>query len=136
MRKFEAIGVVETQYYTIAMELLDHMCKSTGVEFLSSEKYLGGRLVSLIVAGSVSDVTEAVEVARRVCQNKEGHPLKMALVISNPHSEILKYIIPADDQETTSGAKLEIGNTEEEVILTPKRRGRKPKTTQAETKEE
>lgn len=136
MRKFEAIGVVETQYYTVAMELLDHMCKSTGVEFLSSENYLGGRLVSLIVAGSVSEVTEAVEVARRVCQHKEGHPLKMALVISNPHPEILKYIIPEDDEGTTSGALPEIDSTEEEVILTPKRRGRKPKTTQAETKEE
>ncbi|MFD2445384.1 BMC domain-containing protein [Bacillus sp. CGMCC 1.16607] len=95
MKKYEAIGVVETQYFSIAMELLDQMCKSADVEFLTSEKYLGGRLVSLVIGGSVSDVTVAVDVAKQLAEQKSGNPLKMALVITNPHMEILRYIVPA-----------------------------------------
>jgi microcompartment protein CcmL/EutN len=95
MKKYEALGVVETQYFTIAMELLDQMLKSADVEFLASEKYLGGRLVTLIVGGSISDVTMAVEAAKMKAEGKEHTPLKMALVITNPHPEIMKYIVPS-----------------------------------------
>lgn len=94
MKQYEAIGVVEAQYFAVAMELLDEMCKSANVEFLASENYLGGRLVSLIIGGGFSDVTAAIEVVKQVCQQKESNPLKMALVISKPHSEIMKYILP------------------------------------------
>lgn len=95
MKKYEALGIVETQYFTIAMELLDQMLKSADVEFLASEKYLGGRLVTLVVGGSISDVTVAVEVAKLAAEGKERSPLKMALVITNPHPEIMKYIVPS-----------------------------------------
>lgn len=102
MKKFEALGVVETQYFTIAMELLDGMCKSSDVEFLTNENYLGGRLVTLIVGGSISDVTVAVDAAKQIAEGKENNPLKMALVITNPHAEILKYIIPlVQEREST-----------------------------------
>lgn len=75
MKKYEAIGVVETQYFTYAMELLDKMCKTSNVEFLTSEKELGGRLVSVIVGGKVSDVTAAVQTAKEVCEKREK-PIK------------------------------------------------------------
>lgn len=99
MRRFEAIGVIELQYYTVAVEVLDHVCKATAVEFLTSENYLGGKLVTLIVGGSVSDVTEAIQVARMVCQNKQDNPLKMAIAITNPHLEIMKYIVATEKSE-------------------------------------
>jgi ethanolamine utilization protein EutM len=95
MKKYEAIGVVEAQYFTTAMELLDQMCKSADIEFLTSEKYLGGRLVTLIIGGSVSDVTVAVSVAEQTAKAMEKNPLKSALVITNPHAEIMKYIVPS-----------------------------------------
>ncbi|RXJ04173.1 BMC domain-containing protein [Anaerobacillus alkaliphilus] len=95
MERIESIGVIETQYYPVAVEILDQICKGTNVQLLTSENYLGGMLVSLIVGGSVSDVNEAVAIAKQVCQDKENNPLKKAIAISNPHPEILKYILPA-----------------------------------------
>ncbi len=99
MERVEAIGVIETQYYPVAVEILDQICKGTNVKFLTSENYLGGMLVSLIVSGSISDVNEAITIAKQVCQNKANNPLKMAIAITNPHPEILKYINPTERQE-------------------------------------
>ncbi len=93
MRRYDAIGVIETQYFTYALEILDAMCKSAAVEFLTSENYLGGRLVTVIIGGSVSDVNVAVDTARRIGESQKHNPIKMALTISNPHPEILSYII-------------------------------------------
>ncbi|WNF38844.1 BMC domain-containing protein [Bacillaceae bacterium IKA-2] len=114
MRKFDAIGMIEVQYYTVAVEILDHISKSTKVEFLTSENYLGGRLVTLVVGGGISDITEAIEIARKVCQHKRDNPLKMALVITNPHPEILKYMIPSRTQDLV----IEESVNEESIIDT------------------
>ncbi|MEI3607203.1 BMC domain-containing protein [Pseudogracilibacillus sp. SE30717A] len=103
MKKYEAIGVIETQYFPVATEILDHVCKAANIEFLSSEKYLGGRLVSLIIGGSIADVSEAVRVAEQVGESKQGSPLKKAIVITNPHEEILRYII--SPKEKVKGKK-------------------------------
>lgn len=100
MSRYEAIGVVETQYYAVAMEMLDCMCKQANVQFLTSENYLGGRLVSLIVGGSIPDVAAAIDAAKRVNETKDNKPLKMALTITNPHEEILKYVVPQIMEES------------------------------------
>lgn len=107
MKKYEAVGVIETQYFTVAMELLDHMCKAAHIGFLGSENYLGGRLVSLLIGGSISDVNAAVEVAKQVCQQKPNNPLKMAVVITNPHAEILKYLLPAEVEVDPASKQIE-----------------------------
>lgn len=109
MKNYEALGIVETQYFTIAMELLDHMCKASDVEFLTCEKYLGGRLVTVVIGGSVSDVTVAVNAAKQAAEEKERKPLKMALVITNPHAEIMKYIVPSQTKANEATVeKLEV----------------------------
>lgn len=112
MKNYEALGVVETQYFTVAMELLDQMCKSSDVELLASENYLGGRLVTLIIGGSFSDVDVAVQAAQRAAENKVNNPLKMALVISNPHSEIMKYIVSSQPNVAVEDTELESVKTE------------------------
>lgn len=94
MENYEALAVVEIRYFTYALEALDHMTKTSGVEFISSENDLGGRLVTVIAGGSVSDVFQAVEAVKQLCSEKEKNPLKMALTITNPHPEIMKFIIP------------------------------------------
>ncbi|WP_407272703.1 BMC domain-containing protein [Radiobacillus sp. PE A8.2] len=94
MKKYDAIGIIETQYFPVAMEILDNVCKAANVEFLSSEKYLGGKLVSIIIGGKISDVSTAIEVAKQTGARKPGNPLKKALVITNPHEEILKFVVP------------------------------------------
>lgn len=98
MKKYEAIGVIEAKYFPVAMELLDQVCKATNVEFVSSEKYLGGRLVSLIVGGQIAEVQEAIRVAEQVGETKPGSPLKKAIVITNPHEEILKFLIAPEEK--------------------------------------
>lgn len=123
MKKYEALGVVETQYFTIAMELLDAICKSSDVEFLASENYLGGRLVTLVFGGSVSDITVAVETAKQVASEKANNPLKMALVISNPHPEIMKYIISSQPESLNGESMLPVEepNIEKKKATKPKK---------------
>ena len=60
----KAIGLVELPNCTDAIQALDVMLKTADVQFLTWEKKLGGRLVTLIVQGNVAAVTEAVEAAK------------------------------------------------------------------------
>lgn len=84
----KSLGLVEVPSVTAAIDVLDIMCKTADVQFVTWEKKLGGRLVTVIVQGEVSAVTEAVEcaVAGAVIQ-----PVASA-VIANPHEETMKII--------------------------------------------
>lgn len=115
MIKYEAIGVVEAKHFTTALEILDAMCKASDVTFLSSEKKLGGRLVTTIVGGSISNVNAAIEAAKLVCQGRE-ELIKGALVISRPHEEIMKFIVKDDDRAKEIEEKeIEIAKDNREV---------------------
>lgn len=102
MEKFEAIGVVETLYFAVALEMLDEMIKASNVEFISKESALGGKLVTLFVGGGISEVTNAIDVVKRLGEGKHEKHLKNAIVISKPHSEILKYIIPRELEDESN----------------------------------
>lgn len=130
MKSYEAIGVVEAQHFTTALELVDEMCKTSHVQLLGAEKYLGGRLVSLIVAGSIANVTAAVEAAREVCASKPGNPLKMSLVIPKPHIEIMKFIVPMREEGEAESVKvpkalIQVAAVQE--VVEQKARGPEPK---------
>lgn len=134
MIKYEAIGVVETQYFTVAMELLDSICKAADVEFLTSENYLGGRLVTMIFGGSISDITVAIEAAKQAANQKASNPLKMAIVITNPHSEIMKFIIPASlEPALDEPSRLKNEPVIEENKATKAKKTTKRKTTKKES---
>lgn len=81
-------GFIEIPSTTAAIDALDIMLKTADVEFVTWEKKLGGRLVTIIVSGSVSAVTQAVEVASERAIKK---PVAK-VVIANPHEEIIKII--------------------------------------------
>ncbi len=83
-----ALGFVDISGVVPAVDALDIMCKTSNVKFLTWERKMGGRLVTLIIEGSVSAVTEAVESA---VNNAIKKPVCHA-VIANPHEEILKLI--------------------------------------------
>lgn len=85
-----SLGLVEVSALGNAIAMLDEMVKVADVEFVAVERKLGGRLVTIVVKGSVSAVTASVETGRRFAE-KLGC-LKSAEVIANPHSEILKFI--------------------------------------------
>ena len=64
------------------------MCKTADVEFVTWERKLGGRLVTVIVQGSISAVSQAVETAVAKCiKNVAAHA-----VIANPHSETARLV--------------------------------------------
>lgn len=90
--EYEALGVVEVLYFTTALKLTDAMCKSSDVKLLTSENTLGGKLVTIIVGGSISSVNAAIDAVRLAVQGRE-ELLKNAVVISRPHEEIMKFIV-------------------------------------------
>ena len=59
----KAYGFIEIPSTSAASTAIDIMLKTADVEFVTWEKKLGGRLVTIVIQGSVSAVTEAVEAA-------------------------------------------------------------------------
>lgn len=136
MIKYEAIGIVEAKHFTTALQILDTMCKASDVTFLASEKVLGGRLVTTIVGGSISNVKAAIEAAKFSVRDGE-ELIKGAMVISKPHEEIMKFIIKDSVENTkeivvneiqVSGAKEPVEAQVQEAKEEPKKRRRKSST--------
>lgn len=85
----EAIGLLEVEGNTSAVIGLDAMVKSADVRLVHTEKRLGGRLVTLVVAGKVDAVTSALE--RGKAETEPYSKTYGCEVIANPHPEILKF---------------------------------------------
>ena len=84
-----SLGILEIQGLVAAIEGLDTMLKTANVRLVHTEKRLGGRLVTMIVTGSVSAVKAAVEAGSE-CASALGKVYGCE-VIPNPHDEILKF---------------------------------------------
>ena len=84
----KAIGLIELPNCTDAIQALDVMLKTADVKFLTWEKKLGGRLVTIIVQGEVSSVTEAVEAAKHRAVGR----IVASAVRANPHEETMKLV--------------------------------------------
>ena len=84
----KSYGFIEITGVVAAIDALDIMCKTADVELASWERKLGGRLVTFIVQGDVSAVTEAVNAAVAGAIKK---PASYA-VIARPHEEIVKLV--------------------------------------------
>ena len=84
----QALGFVEISGVTAAVDALDIMGKAAEVEFVTWERKLGGRLVTIIVTGTISAVTAAVENAAAMAIKK---PVATA-IIANPHEETRRLV--------------------------------------------
>jgi microcompartment protein CcmL/EutN len=84
----KALGFIEVSGVVAAVDALDVMCKASAVEFVTWERKLGGRMVTVIVTGTVSDVTEAIECAKR----SGKAPIMASNVIANPHDETVRMV--------------------------------------------
>ena len=84
----KSYGFVEVSGVTAGVDALDIMCKTADVEFVTWERKLGGRLVTIIIQGSVSDVTQAIEAA---CANCLKKPVAYT-VIASPHEETVRMV--------------------------------------------
>ena len=82
-------GLIEVSGVVAAVESLDAMCKAADVSLVTWERKWGGRLVTIIVAGTVSDVTAAVDAAKHITK-ANGHILASHGVIASPSDEIRK----------------------------------------------
>lgn len=83
----KSLGFIEIPSVTAAIEALDTMCKTADVEFVTWERKLGGRLVTIIIHGDVAAVSEAIESAVRSVIKPCVHA-----VIANPHEETVKMV--------------------------------------------
>ena len=86
----EAIALIEVQAIVAAIAGLDAMVKAANVKLIHVEKRLGGRLVTVVVEGSVSDVTAALE-AGKVAAAAVGN-VKLAEVIARPHPDVMSFL--------------------------------------------
>ena len=84
-----AIALLEVEGLVASIEGLDAMLKTAEVRLVHTEKRLGGRLVTLVVAGKVDAVTSALEHGK-VTAEPLG-PVYGTEVIANPHPELLKF---------------------------------------------
>ncbi len=85
----EAIGLLEIQGLVAAIEGIDNMLKAADIRLVHMERRLGGRLVTAIVAGSVSSVKAALESGKAAAE-KIGEIFGCEL-IPNPSTEITKF---------------------------------------------
>lgn len=87
-----AIGIIEVNFFTNSIVVLDAMMKAADIEIVSCHKTLGGRMVHSIVAGETSSVNEAIEAANAAKDIVGEANVKVAFVINNPHPEIIKLL--------------------------------------------
>ena len=83
----KSLGLIEVESVAAAVDALDLMCKAADVEFVTWERKLGGRLVTVIVEGQISAVKAAVEAAGGAIKD-----LAASAVIASPHSETQRMV--------------------------------------------
>lgn len=145
-----SLGLVEVSALGNAIIMLDDMLKAADVEFVATERRLGGRLVTIVVRGELTSVQASVDAG--VERAKKDECLKAYRVIARPHDEILKFLhlepkdepdpesetagthvgpTPENEEETTRRTRRRTSKTaaqEPAAKPAPRRRGRKPKT--------
>ena len=86
----KAIALLEVQAMVTAIVGLDAMVKAADVKLIHVEKRLGGRLVTVVVEGSVSAVQAAAEAGKAAAAHVG--PVKLCEVIARPHPQIMKFL--------------------------------------------
>lgn len=86
----KAIALLEVQAMVTAIVGLDAMVKAADVKLIHVEKRLGGRLVTVVVEGSVSAVQAAAD-AGKAAAAQVGN-VKLCEVIARPHPEVMKFL--------------------------------------------
>ena len=87
--KLNAIGVVEVNYFTNSVVVLDEMLKASDVKLVSIHKKLGGRMVHSVIAGETSAVNAAIEAADVVLMTDEPSKLVSAIKIAKRTKSIV-----------------------------------------------
>lgn len=96
----EALGIVEVVGNSTSIIAADIMLKVSNVRLLTTEKALGGRLVTIVVEGSISDVKEAMDNV--VNELKDTGMLASYCTINNPH-KVTESIVLKSGQKLKAG---------------------------------
>ncbi len=86
----KAIALLEVRAMVTAIVGLDAMVKAADCKLIHVEKRLGGWLVTVVVEGSVSAVTAALEAGKAAAETVGK--VMCAEVIARPHPDIMKFV--------------------------------------------
>ena len=99
-----SLGLVEVSALGNAIIMLDDMLKVADVEFVATERKLGGRLVTIVVKGELTAVTASVDAG--VKRAKKCEYYKASNVIARPHDEILKFLHLDEKEEKEANSEI------------------------------
>ena len=126
-----SLGLVEVSALGNAIIMLDDMLKASDVEFVATERKLGGRLVTIVVRGKLTSVKASVDAG--VARATKDGCLKASQVIARPHHEIFKFL-HLDEEEKKPNS--EIAGTHVGAIKETPVKAEKPKTVEKSTETE
>lgn len=92
MAKEFSLGLVEVSGLGHAIIMLDDMLKAGDVEFVATERKLGGRLVTIVITGDISSVQAAVDAGVARAKQCGDKIYKASQVIARPHPEIFPFL--------------------------------------------
>ena len=75
----KSLGMVEVKSLTASLDAVDIMCKASNVEFVTWERKLGGKFVTVIVEGDIA----AVHAAHPQKSNRYPHQKQVACLLPN-----------------------------------------------------
>jgi len=90
MKKFEALGLIETFGIVFILEAADAMCKAADVELAGFENVASG-YISVLVRGDVGACKTAVETGIKAVTDMGGE-VYSSVVIARPHQDLEKII--------------------------------------------
>ncbi len=90
MKKYEALGCIETFGIVYVLEAADAMCKAADVELVGFENVASG-YISVLVRGDVGACKTAVEVGVKAVEDM-GAEVYSKVVIARPHQDLEKII--------------------------------------------
>ena len=88
MKRYEAIGLIETFGIVFVLEAADAMCKAADVELIGFENVASG-YISVLVSGDVAACKTAVDVGVKAV-NDMGAEVYSSVVIARPHEDLEK----------------------------------------------
>lgn len=90
MKKFEALGLIETFGIVYVIEAADAMCKAADVELIGFENVASG-YISVLVRGDVGACNTAVSTGIKAVEDM-GAEVYSSVVIARPHQDLEKII--------------------------------------------
>ena len=90
MKKFEALGLIETFGIVFVIEAADAMCKAADVELIGFENVASG-YISVLVRGDVGACNTAVSAGVKAVEDM-GTSVYSSVVIARPHQDLEKII--------------------------------------------